>query len=1261
MKNNNTDFLNPESGYTYNDLFDPFRLKNLAEDFYKYYEKRDAEKFKSFSKYRDSNGEGLSNQELSEILITSSVILNDFIIDLFCLESEQQEIINETESEKKILGFKNILQKKILKKFKAVDISEADWTELNTFAENIMKAVLHDNEFSMNGGKDEEKQTANMFLELIEIEKNYRWFYEGDKFAPDNFTIPDDIKFRAENILSSLKSAGIEELINAGENSSDLHVFKYVLNKLEKWIFAKKYFDEGVRKWISFSEPEKLDFSHLVKFVNPDESMPELMQGPEENYRARLGFKLTDKRMNKRQVLNEVDYCMYCHDRNKDSCSKGLSDRFGNKKINPVGIDLNGCPLEEKISEMQYVRKMGLPVASLALVMIDNPNVPGTGHRICNDCMKSCIFQTQEPVNIPEVETGVLTDIFKLPYGYEIYSLLSRWNPLNIKRPYPLPYNGKNILVVGMGPAGYTVSHYLLNEGFGVVGIDALKIEKVHQKYCGTKDENGFTEFPKPVKYFYQEIEEDLDKRILQGFGGVSEYGITVRWDKNFLTAIYINLSRRSHFRLYDGVRFGGTLTIDDAWKLGFDHIAIATGAGKPTIIRMKNNLIRGIKKASDFLMALQLTGAAKENNLANLQIQLPAVVIGGGLTAIDTATELLAYYPVQVLKALDKYEKLSGVMGEENFWKMYDSEEKEIMNTFIKHGQEIREELRLAEKEKRKFNILSLEKKWGGVTIAYRKRMIDSPAYRLNHEEIIKGFEEGISFAENLAPVEAVSDGYGAVKEMVFERQKKAVNDDNSKSVKYINSGEFITMKAKCVMVAAGTSPNIIYEKEYPGTFELDENKYFFKPYVFKDNKLSEAGKDETGFFTSYELNGKYISYYGDNHPKYAGNVVKALASAKDGYEKVAELFENEITGLNYEAEFQNLREENYRKIISQLDSGLIATVEDVIRLTPSIIEVVIRAPFAVEKFHPGQFYRLQNYETTARHLNGNVLTMEGLAMTGSLTDTQKGLLSVIVLEMGVSSRLAAFLRKGERVVIMGPTGAPTTIPKGENVMLAGGGLGNAVLFSIADALKKNGNRIIYFAGYKNSLDVYKMDEVESGTDQVIWSNDTGKTITPRREQDLTFTGNIIQSMIAYDNGELGEKTIDLKEVDRIIVIGSDRMMKAVKEARYDSLKDHLKEHVAIGSINSSMQCMMKEICAQCLQKHTDPESGKESFVFSCFNQDQLLDKVDFDNLNQRLRSNSVLEKLSNYFLTYLLSENNFGKQDFNVKERSESILEGH
>jgi NAD(P)H-flavin reductase len=264
----------------------------------------------------------------------------------------------------------------------------------------------------------------------------------------------------------------------------------------------------------------------------------------------------------------------------------------------------------------------------------------------------------------------------------------------------------------------------------------------------------------------------------------------------------------------------------------------------------------------------------------------------------------------------------------------------------------------------------------------------------------------------------------------------------------------------------------------------------------------------------------------------------------------------------------------------------------------------------------------------------------MEGIALTGAWVDRDKGLLSLIALELGVSSRLVAYLRKGEPVIVMGPTGAPTEIPHGENVLLLGGGLGNAVLFSIARAMRDRGNKVIYFAGYKNGEDLFKREEIEAATDQVIWSTDTGAPIAPRRPQDAHFRGNIVEAMLAYQSGEFGAPLVPLSSVDRLIAIGSDRMMAAVKAARHGVLAPFLKsDHVGIGSINSPMQCMMKEVCAQCLQKHVDPKTGRETIIFSCFNQDQPLDRVDFPNLAARLRQNTVQEKLSNLWLDRLLA----------------------
>ena len=56
----------------------------------------------------------------------------------------------------------------------------------------------------------------------------------------------------------------------------------------------------------------------------------------------------------------------------------------------------------------------------------------------------------------------------------------------------------------------------------------------------------------------------------------------------------------------------------------------------------------------------------------------------------------------------------------------------------------------------------------------------------------------------------------------------------------------------------------------------------------------------DAGGFFTSHNAGGKFVTYYGDNHPRYAGNVVKAMASAKHGFPHVTRLFARELASLD-------------------------------------------------------------------------------------------------------------------------------------------------------------------------------------------------------------------------------------------------------------------------------------------------------------------------------------------------------------------------
>ncbi|MCS6884842.1 MAG: FAD-dependent oxidoreductase [Acidobacteriota bacterium] len=1205
-------------GFRYADLYDLEKLRILEKRFYDEVESSDPKLWQEWKSYKEALGQGYDSKVESDLIVRMAKHLQEFLTKCFRLEQEIEHLRRQTDRDNQVVALRTFIQRRALKKYSSQQVMTLDYERLSATVEELEQACFPDALLET----DPERRTARVVAELLALEKEYSHWFSAKPQPVSERTVK-----RVTNIREKLKYRPLfAEYLKGASNDpkSDYEFVKQLLGLFEAWAAARYYLQGSqVEGWVSYRRIEHLDYAQLVQ-IRRSEDFPQRVTGPEERLRYRDGFKLTDPRYNSKQIMSEVDYCLYCHERNKDSCSTGFIEK-GEFKKNPLGITLAGCPLDERISEAHMLRRDAYVLAALATIMIDNPMLPGTGHRICNDCMKSCIFQKQEPVNIPQIETSILTDVLKMRYGFEVYGLLTRWNPLNVRRPVALPYNGKNVLIVGMGPAGYTLAHYLLNEGFGVVGIDGLKIEPLDEDLTGCDGKP-----PRPIKDFFGELYTELDKRTLFGFGGVSEYGITVRWDKNFLMVIYLTLLRRKHFKVFGGVRFGGTITIDDAWDYGFDHIAMATGAGKPTIVPMKNNLIRGIRQASDFLMALQLTGAYKADAMANLQVRLPAVVIGGGLTAIDTATELMAYYPVQVEKIASRYDKLVEAFGEEVVLAGLDQEERSLLAEYVEHGRQVIAERRRAFAEGRRPNFIRLVRKWGGVSIAYRKTLRDSPAYRLNHEEVSKALEEGISFIENLTPVEAVPDEHGAVRSLKFRRKLEDGED-------------VVELPARTVCVAAGTSPNVIYEKEYPGTFLLDgRGKFFAGHRLVRDSqgyKLELAPGAPDAFFTSYNKAGKYITYYGDNHPAYAGNVVKAMASAKAGYKYICELFSDYLATLDPSE--QPSREASFNKLIASLEDDLTAKVVKVERLAPTIVEVVVRAPMAARKFRPGQFYRLQNFERDCPVIEGTKLMLEGLALTGAWVDSDRGWLSMIVLEMGVSSRLCASLRPGQQVVVMGPTGTPTEIPQGENVLLAGGGLGNAVLFSIAKALKARNNCVVYFAGYRRGEDVFKREEIEKYSDQVVWSTDAGTQIEPNRPQDRAFRGNIVEAIAAYAAGKLGPVKFSLCDVDRIIAIGSDRMMRAIKTARRSVLRGLREDHVAIGSINSPMQCMMKEVCAQCLQRHVDPNTGEEiGFVFSCFNQDQLLDYVDFDNLNDRLRANSLQEKFSNLWLDYLLTK---------------------
>src|SRR5437870_10284544 len=211
-----------------------------------------------------------------------------------------------------------------------------------------------------------------------------------------------------------------------------------------------------VQAGVLFKAPSKIDPQNLLVHAQKSdrEGIVTYTIKP-EHIRRRKGFALTDPGTDLVGALDQANYCIWCHTQGKDSCSKGLREKSPpetpNKaafKKSPFGVTLAGCPLEEQISEFHTLKALGNALSALAVIVIDNPRVAATGHRICNDCMKSCIYQKHETVTIPQIETRTLKDVLELPWGFEIYSLLTRWNPLNLRHPLARPSSGRKVLVV---------------------------------------------------------------------------------------------------------------------------------------------------------------------------------------------------------------------------------------------------------------------------------------------------------------------------------------------------------------------------------------------------------------------------------------------------------------------------------------------------------------------------------------------------------------------------------------------------------------------------------------------------------------------------------------------------------------------------------------------------------------------------------------------------------------------------------------------
>jgi NADPH-dependent glutamate synthase beta subunit-like oxidoreductase len=572
--------------------------------------------------------------------------------------------------------------------------------------------------------------------------------------------------------------------------------------------------------WPMFKMPEKMQFDNLVS-----ESF--------EEKKVRTNFDWIQSHKTQEDYLKEVKYCLYCHEKDKDSCSTGLVSRKDNSVYkNPLGVELNGCPLDQKISQMHQLVSEHHFIAALAVMMIDNPLCLMTGDRICRDCIDACIYQKFDLIDTPGIESELLRQVLSLPYGPEIYLLLLRWNPLRKGLEEENLHQSKAVAVIGQGPAGLAMSYYLLMSGYTVYGYEALSLEGA-----------------KPIQRPIQSL-DSIVSHAPKAFGGVMSYGITARWNKQLLDLLWVGLTQFENFHIQGNMRLGGSFTITDLMQSGFKHVVLATGAGLPHTLSIPGAYAPGMIHANTFLMQLHLSGEL--NGKLSQGIQLPVVVIGGGLTAVDAATEAQAYYIRWVIQVCFYVENLNQRRSYQKWYDELPIAERKQLNVWYEHGRLIRSYQSKHELSK----IMALIHQAGGVSIVYHKKMRESVAYRQNYQELQHALDQGVLYQAEFQSQCIQYDNNGVYALEGLQQQQKKV------------------LPAATILLAIGTQPNIAYYYENRSEMQVEKHSYILSKGVIADTKSYQG----------------CVSVIGDLHQDYTGSVVKAIASAKNGYQSVIE-----------------------------------------------------------------------------------------------------------------------------------------------------------------------------------------------------------------------------------------------------------------------------------------------------------------------------------------------------------------------------------
>ena len=317
---------------------------------------------------------------------------------------------------------------------------------------------------------------------------------------------------------------------------------------------------------------------------------PRGLRGTSRDRRRRDGFKLTDRARPQardpraRSTTASTATSARRTPARAGSTRRSKSDRPPRSALQeqPAGHPARRLPARGADQrDARAARRDGDSLGALAMVCIDNPMLPGTGHRICNDCMKACIFQKQEPVNIPQIETGVLTDVLQPALGLRDLrpaDALESAQRHAGRTPLALQRQERAGGRAWARPATRWRTT-CLNEGFGVVGIDGLKIEPLPADLAGRRAAACRT----PIERLRRARAASSTSACSSASAASPSTASPCAGTRTSSTSLHLHAGAPRevpHLRRHPLRRHARPPTRPAT--LGFDHVALAAGAGKP-------------------------------------------------------------------------------------------------------------------------------------------------------------------------------------------------------------------------------------------------------------------------------------------------------------------------------------------------------------------------------------------------------------------------------------------------------------------------------------------------------------------------------------------------------------------------------------------------------------------------------------------------------------------------------------------------------